>query len=143
MGTIIGFAMGGAAMGFILWIMARTFYSIGNFGVLTGGRYPFSGVADIKYKPGKILIKEARNLNGKIQRVLKIEKENKYIINADIKTDGGSVIVTFKDEKYIIIGRCSDTTLEGISFISGSNKKIHVDIEFDKFYGEVNILCGR
>ncbi|MGG7176305.1 hypothetical protein ACQPU1_01840 [Clostridium paraputrificum] len=138
MGTIIGFAMGGVAVGFILWIMTKTFYSIGNYGVLTGGKYPFSGVASIKYKLEKIEIKEASNLNGKIIRSLKVGKDNNYIIKLDINNEKGSIIVTFKDENNNVIGSSSDTILEGLPFRSGNNKKLHVDIEFDKFYGEVN-----
>ena len=98
MGTIIGLAMGAGAVIFILWIMSKTFYSIGNFGIFTGGKSRFSGVADTKYTCNRISLIECRNLNGSVRKEFKISKLGSYRIESSIIKKSGEAKIELKDK---------------------------------------------
>ena len=127
------------AFGIPLYIMGATFFGLGKYSpIFNGGKKTyFRGVANTKYKKDKIEIKEAKNLNGELRKTLKVKALENYKINCNITKEKGDVLVKFSDRDNNLLGKGNETIKDGINYSCDKNGRIIVEMNFDKFQGQV------
>lgn len=139
-GMLITIALGIAIAALIFFVLYRTYFALGTFGVFSGGKTRFSGVADATCNKDKVMYENCRNLNGTTIKTLRIHKDTSYTINCDVKSDKGNVKIKLKDGKNNII--MEETNSSSIKYESNENQKIFVCLEFDKFYGDIKCIIS-
>ena len=127
------------SFGVILYVMINTFLGLGKYSPLFNGgsKTYFRGVGDVKCIGNRIRIIRAKNLNGILKRKFTVKAHENYKLNCNVTKEKGDILIKFSDGNNNLLGQSTETIENGIIYSCEKKSKITIEIEFEKFQGEL------